>query len=101
MKRERYWGLYDTATHAWLTKSHNWETGKGVKRMRFERVSDAKNAAALKVSAVIPRPFYVARKPRPVPAEALAVINAVRRWDGGSCGWTDVKKALEKYEESK
>lgn len=101
--RTRYWGLYDYSDGSWLgaelTGNKLWCT-KPTKRKRFDSFEHAKRNAESVDGQCVPRPFYVTTKPRKLPPEAQAVIDAIKRYDACGVGWKAVIDALRAYEQT-
>lgn len=72
---------------------------KPAKRLRYADEQYVKEESLRYRSSVVPRPFYVTTKPRKIPPEAQAVIDATQKFDQGKCGWVEVMSALKRYNE--
>lgn len=94
--RTRYWGLYDYEEKEWLLETGWLSIGADAgKRERFDTWEDAHKAGEIYVADIHPRPFYVTTKPRKLPPEVAALIEAVKKFDQSRTGWIEVAKALD------
>ena len=94
--RTRYWGLYNYENGKWIADdAHGTYMIKPRHRRRHTTYEAAQSDANY---GWVPRPFYVVTKPRKLPPEAQAVIDAVKRYDACGVGWKAVIDALRAYE---
>jgi hypothetical protein len=100
--KRRVWGLYSYLTKSWIESDG--------RRTRFETPEQAHEVRRMRyIANVVPRPFYVKKKPNTLPPEAAAVIDAARFWVEScrlvqgpvSVGGIATEEALKRYDASK
>lgn len=101
MSRERYWGLYDVGQRQWLDVDHEWKAKPVKPRMRHDTIYEAMSFLenGNYPRCIVPRPFYVVRKPKSVSPALEKVLEAARRiaqWSPHPPG--GIKAAIEEYD---